>query len=266
MWVSRDAFFVCLYWFQMCVFPGRSLWFILWDFVFYVSSFVLPVSHFGKPSNRDATGFIIGRQIASLTLPTMHCLRQLWAGGLLSWMWFLIFFSRAFGQQDSHSFQSNHFFCQRKYSLLHRLLASADVWWGRSLKLMFFPFCTSCCGWNLTVQSWTDHLSDRFLMSFPHFPVKGRPPCVWPSPKLVLQCFCNLLSLCLVLLAFYLLLLVSRSDLTLMCQALVKNLYGTFPLLWSKYSIVKHGKIRENKMLSCYKLLKKASFVCFATC
>lgn len=82
--------------------------------------------------------------------------------------------SRAFEKHGSHSFQSNpfNFFCLCKYSLVHCLLASAGLRSGRSIKLMFFPFCSSCCGLNLSVLSWPDHLSDRFLICFPHFPVE----------------------------------------------------------------------------------------------
>ena len=64
------------------------------------------------------------------------------------------------------------FACLSKYSLVHRLLAPAGLRSGRSRKLMFFPLCTSCCGLNLSVLSRPDHLSDRFLICFPHLLVE----------------------------------------------------------------------------------------------
>lgn len=74
--------------------------------------------------------------------------------------------SGAFRQHDSHSIPSNplKFFGLGKYSLVHCLLAPAGLWSGWSIKLIFFLFSASCCGLNLCVLSWPDHLSDRFLI------------------------------------------------------------------------------------------------------
>lgn len=127
-----------------------------------------------------------------------------------------------------------NFCCQCKYSLAHRLLAPTGLWLRWSMKLMFFPFSTSCCGLNLSVLSWPDHLSDRFLISFPHFSVEVGLPSVWPWLKLVLQCFCSFFSLrlfCLPLLNLYLCLLVSALTCPEMPGSLdVKNLDGTFAI------------------------------------
>lgn len=73
------------------------------------------------------------------------------------------------------SVRSLYIFSQFKYSLLHCLLAPVGQRSGQSMKLMFFSFCTSCCGLNLSVLSWPDHLTHRFLIRFPHFLVKGGP-------------------------------------------------------------------------------------------
>lgn len=61
-----------------------------------------------------------------------------------------------------------NFFAGVKYSPVHRLLAPAGLRSGCSMKLMFFSFCTSCCGLNLSVLLQPDHSSDRFLIHFPH--------------------------------------------------------------------------------------------------
>ena len=84
---------------------------------------------------------------------------------------------RAFGQRNSHSSQSDPF----NFSpVLSTALCTIVSWllldcgedgarsWCSSL-------CTSCCGLNLSVLSWLNHLSDRFFDLFPTFPGRRRP-------------------------------------------------------------------------------------------
>lgn len=59
--------------------------------------------------------------------------------------------------------------CRWKSSPVLSVLAPAGLRSGPSMKLLFFPFCTSCCGLNLSQRSRTDRLSVRRLICSPHF-------------------------------------------------------------------------------------------------
>lgn len=141
------------------------------------------------------------------------------------------------------SVRSLYIFSQFKYSLLHCLLAPVGQRSGQSMKLMFF-FCTSCCGLNMSVLSWPDHLTHCFLIRFPHFLVKGGALSLALTEIgfAVRFLFCFVLfPHCLLSLYIFVTVLVAHSffSLLLKCQAPVKNLDGMFPWLLSQCFEVK---------------------------